>query len=1130
MKERVLDAIYKKLDEEPENANLQKQINLLGKANICTIHSFCLDVIKNNFFEIDVSPNFRIGSEEEITLMKQEVLEDLFEKKYETEEESFIRLIDTYADYRGDENLKNIVLKLYEFSQSAPFPNEWLNEKINLFNPNNDFDLDFGKNQWGKILLESLKETIIDGKNTLRMLQNKLVKFPELDKFYSVISQDIEILRSFEKAIDTSWDEAFIYGQNFTFDRWPTDKKIILALKDEAKEIRSNVKDMIKDKKNDILLYNSEEAYKDIFYMYEILNSLKNLVLEFDKEFKKQKKENNIIDFNDIEHYALKILVKKDDDGNYIPTQTAQMYASKFKEIAIDEYQDSNQVQEQILTSVSNENNIFMVGDVKQSIYKFRRACPDLFLNKYQKYSIDGNEKGLKIQLFKNFRSKKNILDVTNTIFESIMSSKLGEIEYNEEEYLNLGADYEEIENGLSNSEICVIDNTTDNFEDEENDVLEEISIAKKEELEAKYIAKRIREFVDNKVIIKDKKTGLRPIKYKDIVLLFRSTKSVNIFEREFLKNDIPVFTDGSSEYLETTEVQTIINLLKILDNPLDDISVVSVLKSALFGFTDNEIIEIRLINRDKKFWKTILESSERLKNEKIKEKVNRFINKIYEWKEKSEYLPISEFIWNIYVETGYYNYVILMPNGAIRQANLKMLFERAKEYEKTSFKGLFNFIRFMEKLKLGNSDLSAAKIIGENEDVVRIMSIHKSKGLEFPVVFLSNSNKKINLQDLKGEILLHKDLGIGAEFIDSDKKISYSTASKEAIKIRLREENISEEMRILYVALTRAKEKLIITAVRKDENKELEKKKELLEIYIKDKKISPILLKKYTSYLDWIELVYLNLNNFENTILDFNIIDAKDLIGTTEEIKETVKNIDFSKYNNINKIEKEFSWTYSNILSTKIPIKSTVSTIKKLDTEDIDFFELNKQNIGLASVVPMFLEDEKITNAKIGTLMHLVLQKIDFNNINTLEDVEDFIQLLISKNFITNKEASKINISKIFNFIKSEFAQKIKRAKEVYKEKAFCVEIDANTIFDDAKDEKILVQGIIDLYYINENDDIVLIDYKTDYVLNNDETELVKKYKIQLELYKKALELSTNKKVSETYIYSLYLDKEIRI
>jgi len=286
--------------------------------------------------------------------------------------------------------------------------------------------------------LESLKETIIDGKNTLRMLQNKLVKFPELDKFYSVISQDIEILRSFEKAIDTSWDEAFIYGQNFTFDRWPTDKKIILALKDEAKEIRSNVKDMIKDKKNDILLYNSEEAYKDIFYMYEILNSLKNLVLEFDKEFKKQKKENNIIDFNDIEHYALKILVKKDDDGNYIPTQTAQMYASKFKEIAIDEYQDSNQVQEQILTSVSNENNIFMVGDVKQSIYKFRRACPDLFLNKYQKYSIDGNEKGLKIQLFKNFRSKKNILDVTNTIFESIMSSKLGEIEYNEEEYLNL--------------------------------------------------------------------------------------------------------------------------------------------------------------------------------------------------------------------------------------------------------------------------------------------------------------------------------------------------------------------------------------------------------------------------------------------------------------------------------------------------------------------------------------------------------------------------------------------------------------------------------------------------------------------------------------------------------------------
>ena len=580
MRERVLDAIYKKLDEDPENKNLQKQISLLCKSNICTIHSFCLDVIKNNFFEINISPNFRIGSEEEITLLKQEVLEDLFEKKYEEENEEFLKLVDTYADYRGDEKLKDIVLKLYEFSQSAPFPMEWLNEKIDMFSQSKELEEDFGKTEWGKILLSDMEETIIDGKNTLRMLQNKLMKYPELDKFFTVISQDIESLREFNNAIKTSWDSAYEYSNIFKFNRWPTDKKVTTELKDEAKNIRENVRDKIKDKKNEILLCNSEEAFKDIFEMYVLLNSLKKIVLEFNNNLKIQKQEKNIIDFNDIEHYALNILVRKDENGNYLPTQTAKMYRDKFQEIAIDEYQDSNQVQEYILTSVSKGNNIFMVGDVKQSIYKFRRACPDLFLNKYKNYSLSGNDNGLKIQLFKNFRSRKNILDVTNQIFECIMSSNLGEIEYTEEEYLNLGADYEELENGVTKSEVCIIDNSDDTSQENEecDDITEEISLIKKEELEGKYISKRIREMIDKKIVIKDKKDGVRQVKYKDIVILLRSTKSANIFEKELLKNNIPVFTDGASEYLESIEIQTIINLLKILDNPLEDIIVYNTL------------------------------------------------------------------------------------------------------------------------------------------------------------------------------------------------------------------------------------------------------------------------------------------------------------------------------------------------------------------------------------------------------------------------------------------------------------------------------------------------------------------------------------------------------------------------
>ncbi len=1128
MRERVLDAIYKKLEDEPNNLNIQKQIGLLGKSNICTIHSFCLDVIRNNFFEINISPNFRIGSEEEIVLMKQEILDEVFDENYEKEDKDFIKLIDTYATYRGDEKLKSIVLKLYEFSQSDPYPIDWLEEKTNMFNMAQNYNKDFSKTVWGQILLKELEESIIDGKNNLRMIQNKMIVYNELDKFTSVISSDIDCLRNFENAIKTSWDSAFEFGINFSFDRWPTDKNITIDLKDEAKEIRSNIKDKIKEKVKDILLYNSEAAYKDIYEMYNIINSLKKLVIQFDKKFKEEKLEKNIIDFNDIEHYALNILVKKDENGNIIPTDVAKKYAEKFEEIAIDEYQDSNQIQEEILKAVSRNNNIFMVGDIKQSIYKFRRACPDLFLNKYQTYSLDENQNGLKIKLFKNFRSRKNILDVTNIIFKNIMSNALGEIDYNEDEFLNLGADFEEIDNSVTKSEVCVIDNYIE--EPEENDeALEEIEIVKKEELEAKYISDRIRQMIDKKINVKDKKTGFRPIKYKDIVILLRSTKMADIFEKELLKKNIPVFTDGISEYLETIEIQTIMNLLKILDNPLDDISVVSVLRSAIFDFSDNEIIEIRLVNKDTYFWNTLLEAKTVLENVQLREKLENFISIIEKWREQKDYLLISEFIWNIYVETGFYNYVALMPNGALRQANLKMLFERARDYEKTSFKGLFNFIRFIEKLKLGNSDLSSAKIIGENEDVVRIMSIHKSKGLEFPIVFLGNCSKKINLEDLKGELLLHKDLGFGPEYINSDRKISYSTLAKEAMKIKLREENISEEMRILYVALTRAKEKLILTAVRKDEQKNLTKKKELLEIYSKTDKISPILLKKNPSYLDWIELVKISsdISNKGLDCFEFNIIKPNQFIEE-DEASEDIKVFDFQD-NNIEEIEEKLNWKYDNEFLSNLPIKTTVSTIKQIENEKIDFFDLNKDKIGLAEVVPVFLSNEEITGAKVGTIMHLILQKINFNSITSENDINDLIKHLVVKKFIKESEAKKINISKIMKFLDTDLVKQIKESKNVYKEKAFCLKMDASRIFEDCKNnEKILVQGIIDLYFINKNGNIVLLDYKTDFV--DSETELIDKYKIQLELYKQALEESTGLKVEKSYIYSLFLNKAIEV
>ncbi len=1140
MRERVLDAIYKKLDEEPENAILQKQINLLGKSNICTIHSFCLDVIRNNFFEIDISPNCRIGAEEEIVLLKQEVLEDLFEKKYESEDEEFLNLTYVYTNYKSDDDLKNIVLKLYEFSQSAPFPKEWLYEKVEMFNPCVPHEEDFGKTIWGKIILKEIEELILEVKNNFEILKNELVKYPELDKYVDVINQDIGVFNGFENAIKNSWDSAFNYFNNdLEFDRWPVDKSITNIVKDNIKEARANLKTIFRNSIAKRLLYNSEDAYKDIFEMYDILVSLRDLVFNFDEDFKAKKKEKNLIDFNDIEHYALEVLVNKTEDGKIIPTDVAQRYREKFEEIAIDEYQDSSQIQEMILNSISNGKNIFMVGDVKQSIYKFRKACPDLFIEKYENYDLSGNEKGLKIKLFKNFRSRKNILDITNVIFENIMSKELGDIEYNKEEYLNLGADFEEIENGVGKSEVCIIDNFEDNENDEteKDEVIEEIEDITKEELESKLVAKKIREMIDKKLIVKDKK-GLRKIKYKDIVILLRSTKNANIYEREFLKNNIPVFSDTGAEYLNTIEIQTIINLLKILDNPINDIALVTVLRSVLFGFTDNEIIEIRLVNREKNFWSTLLEATKKIDDEKLVLKINNFLETIKRWKENSEYLPLTELIWKIYVETGYYNYVALMPNGTLRQANLKMLFERARDYEKTSFKGLFNFIRFIEKLKLGSSDLNSAKVIGENEDVVRIMSIHKSKGLEFPVVFLCNTNKNINFQDLNGDILLHNDMGIGAQYINYERKIEYYTAAKHAIRLKMKEENISEEMRILYVALTRAKEKLIITGVQKNIEDNLAKKRENLKVYLNDEKINISLLKKYTSYLDWIELLKLKfeMSNKSFDVLDFYYYNSKDLIDDKKENEESVREIDFEKYKDTKLVQEKLEWKYKNSVATKIPIKTTVSTIKEIqnesDTELVKYENLNEKNLGLEEFIPDFMNEqsESVTASRHGTLMHLVLQKLDFQKVNSKEDIEEFIEYLVSKNFISEIEAKSINVDQIYYFINSDFALKIKQAKEIFREKPFCIKLKAKEIFEEAKEEEILVQGIIDLYCINQNGNVVLIDYKTDYVEIGNEDKLIEKYKIQLKLYKNALEQSLKRKVENVYIYSLCLNKEIPI
>lgn len=1149
MRERILEAIYKKLEENPENVHLQRQIILLNKASICTIHSFCLDVIHNHFYEIDLPSNFKIADTAEIDLLKQEVLDDLFEQKYTENDKDFIELLENYTNYRGDEALQELVLKIYKFIQSSPFPLKWLQEKLELLKIE---DKDISQTIWGKLIIQAVEDDIQESIMQLETVKSKMALYPEMTKFYQKICEDLIILKDLQNY--NSWDELYIKLLNFNFSKWPVDKKVTNDLKEDSKEIRDKVKKHIKEKTAKLLSCSQEQAVKDLKIITPILEKLANLVTEFTKNFAEKKKEKNCIDFNDIEHFALKILL----DENNNPTEVAKKYKEKFEEIAIDEYQDSNLVQEAILTSISKGNNIFMVGDVKQSIYKFRQARPELFLQKYDEYKNKeekAQEDNLKIQLFRNFRSRQNILNITNLVFESIMSKELGDINYNENEYLNYGANYpepEEIKNYAGIAELDIIDLKEDEsitaFEGEEDE--EEQERVEDDVLEAKFVANKIQELLNSDYMVFDKKQGYRKIRPKDIVILLRATSNLSpIYEKELSDLELPVFSDTSGTYLDTVEIQTILSVLKIIDNPLQDIPLVVVLRSSICNFTDNDLITIRLTDRNCNFYEALIKTRIIFDGD-LKDKIESFLEKLEKWKSISQYMPLDEFIWQIYLDTGYYQYVGLLPNGAMRQANLKTLFEKAKQYEKASFKGLFNFIQFIDKLKKQNGDLASAKLIGENEDVIRIMSIHKSKGLEFPVVFLCNSHKKFNMQDLNDNILLHQDIGFGPTIMDTTKKIKYSSIAKDAIKLKMKQETLSEEQRILYVALTRAKEKLYITGRSKDFTKYVQDKNKVLEMYESENiKLDAKLMKKANSYLDWIMCVYLFNQGRTITlkgeqyklsdIITLNVSNKKDLLKTLAkeevveqiDLKEKIGQILKNKSDEENKkseqaLKELLEWKYDYIVDTTLPTKSSVTKIKqeKIKLEEILKGIESEEVEYKKSYTPKFMqEDKKISNAEKGTLVHLCIQRLDERKDYELKDIQNMILNLVEKEIITKNEADAIDVNLIYQYTKSQLFEELRQAKEVHKEQPFYINIPAKDVVSEAENSKknILVQGIIDLYYIDKNDNLVLIDFKTDYISNepNAKEKILEKYKVQLEIYKTALEQALGRKVNKTAI-----------
>ena len=1194
MRERVSKAIEKKLEENPENEHLQKQLLLLSGADITTIDSFCKDVLISYAHLVNLDSNIKVIDPSENEVLAKEVMEELFEELYENNDESFLRLVDWYAKKNTDEGLLQLLLNVNNFVNSHPFPKIWLNEKAEFFNTSTKDD-DFYLENY---ILDIAKDVDMDLeffelsiKNNLKKIEN----YPELEKYidiYNILLDALSVVKESLKNFlkdNTKFDELKKSSYEFLNSNFGSFR--ISKCDEEVKEIYNKVKKELDNVKSEIaeslgaLNLDLENIKKESDLIYPYVRSISDVVIKFKEKFWERKQKFNYVDFADIEHLALEILVDIDEDGNIKPSKTALEYQEKYAEVFIDEYQDSNLVQEILLSAVAKENNRFMVGDVKQSIYRFRQADPSIFMEKYENYNrieddIDSFNK--KIMLYANFRSRKEILEGTNLVFSKIMKKETGELDYTIDERLNPMASFKEIDENVGGAvEILLVDEKSDD-EDEDEIILtdeysEDFEEMKSFKLECIKIANTIYNMMNNKenpFKVYDKNLDdYRKVDYKDIVILMRSPSSnTKILEEVFLEYNIPIYAESTGGYFDTFEVDTIINLLKIIDNPMQDIPLISVMYSPIYNFTSTELSQIRLVDRELKFYELLMKIMEDEDIEirvNLKEKIAKFISDLKLFIQKKSLVSADELIWFLYKYTGYYNYVGLLDMGEQRKTNLMLLFEKAKNYEKNSYKGLFNFVNYIQKISL-KSDVSEAKLISEDANVVRIMSIHKSKGLEFPIVFLANTNKKFNFRADDNNLVLHQKLGFGAVVYDMDKKTSFNSIMKKKIEKFKKNEQIAEEMRLLYVAMTRAKEKLIITGRVKD----YENLREEISSGIDERgNISNYKILKINNYLDWILSSIDNLTVYGKSLnclgREENFLGNEDLkfqlnVNTkTEEfieyqrIKEEIKTNEIISDEDDIEVKQEMrtvkqfledrfnkEYIYKNVLNK--PSSITVSEIKKMIQEEDEekHQKYYKENFVLKT--PSFIHqgEEKVgfNSAEKGTIFHLAMQLLDFSKFDT-EDVSKIregvklqINSFVEKNIMSLDEAETIKINWIVKFIQSDIFKEIyiaNKSEKLFKEKAIDYNIKLKNLFKDEnieEDEKIMVVGIIDLFFENENGEIILLDYKTDYVTKENLEEVKSRYKVQLDLYKSAIEDISGKKVAKKGLYLFGINEFVEI
>ena len=1165
MRERIARALEEALYEDPDNEHLQRQTTLIHTAQITTIDGFCSYVIRNYFHLIGLDPGCKTAEEGELKLLKEDVLKDLMEEQYALGGEAFHQFVECYAGGKTDEGIKDYILDVYEAAMSHPDPQKWLDQCLKVYETETVEEL--GETEWMKLLWTAAEDELREAQGLFEEAKALCSSLGGPYLYEEALDSDLEFLEILKKRTrEKDFDGMSDLLADLSF-AWLSGKKmegVEETKKEQTKALREEGKAILKEMKTRYFLGKEAQILVLLKLCRGPMATLAELVRSFMEQFAEKKREKNLLDFTDMEHFALKILM--DEKGEM--TSAARELSEKYEEVLVDEYQDSNLVQELLTTCVSGwvkkKKNIFMVGDVKQSIYRFRLARPELFMEKFKRYSLTDSQEQ-RIDLHKNFRSRPEVLESVNYIFRQIMGEDLGGIGYDEGAALYPGAAFPE---GADPEFVktCVL-----LIEKDTEELLEEQGSAGAQELEALAIAQEIRRIVGREKVWDKEKGEYRPAAYGDIAVLLRTAYGwAETFSQVFESKGIPAYTSSRTGYFSALEVVTVLNYLRVCDNPLQDIPLAGVLRSPIVGCTAKELAMIR---RD--FPKGLLYESvcayvedgqmelfpEEEGKEALKDKLVEFLGGLHQMRAMAEYTPIHQLILSVIEKTGYGEYARALPGGEQRQANLHMLVEKAMEYEKTSYRGLFNFIRYIESLQKYQVDFGETNISGAGNASVQIMTIHKSKGLEFPIVFAAGMGKQFNFQDMNARLLLHPELGFGADAILPEKRLIVNTLHKQIIRRELLKESLGEELRVLYVALTRAKEKLVITGTISKLEKQIrtlaryqDQAGELLPLgtRLKARSYWAYILPALSRHrcMDALYKEY-GIAPFKEHPLykaeaEFSLVrlTAADLAGEetlqqTEEalFQEMVQGFDPDQVWDEKireELEKRFGFSYPYGYLKDIPVKVSVSELKKrdyagdLDKEESLFFERD-----VVPLIPRFAagEEEEYKGARRGTAYHRLMECLDYHRVSKEEEIREQIQKLTAEKKMEERQAESISIEDVMIFLRSPLGKRMEAASlrgRLVREQPFVMAVDAKEIQPEWKDGgRVLVQGIIDAYF-EEEDGLVLVDYKTDQVKAWEEQNLVRLYHTQLENYQEALEKLLHVKVKEKYIYSFALGKEI--